>query len=102
MDNGQNIKPTKKYRFRAVLLYHDEVAEITWFDDYEVDEELRRKEGTLVSLSEAAQQYYRDSFDPAKCKIDREILRLGILGYAHSKGQRVDLWSALIIDRNVS
>lgn len=73
--------------------------EINWFEDSDVEEEFRRRDGKLIPLPAATALYYNASIVgscPQTLRVVQEVQDLGILGYARSLGFRVDLFPYLI------
>ena len=89
-------KVVTKYKFRPIMVNGD-LINLTWLYDSEVEEAMRKKTGKLISLSEAAEIYFKDIYD-LKTGFNSRISDQNILGYAHSLGYRVDVLSDLVVN----
>lgn len=83
---------SSKYKFVEIEFWPGDRGVVTWFTDEEIEAELRLECGTPVTLEQAAKVFFKDSVTDGMCNV--EVYELGILGYAHSLGFRVDLLSA--------
>ena len=82
------------YQIRPVALA-GMVTDFDWLSDQVIESLLKQTTGTPIRIKEAAAMFYADSIRE-DFTLDHAILDLGIVGYARSKGFRIDILPDLV------